>query len=80
MLLCGDDDDVRLDLHSHVCFSISFNTGCSRASADPRGSATVPRPSHTAGLGAPGERTGAVAKLGERRAWKVGLLGVANNN
>ena len=37
LMLCGDDDnEVRLDLHSCVCFNIlAFNTGCSRAPADP---------------------------------------------
>ena len=45
-----------------------------------RGRATVPRPPHTAALGVPGERTGAAAKLGERRASivEVALPGLAN--
>ena len=45
----------------------------------PRGRATVPRPPHTAALGASGVRRGAAVKVGERGASKVGLPGVANN-
>ena len=47
-----------------------------------RGRATVPRPSHTAALGVPGERTGANAQLGEggRRNLVPGTLLVANSH
>ena len=65
-MLCGDgdDEDVRLDLHSYVrLFQYSFSTPAApERQPTPRGRATVPRPPHTATPGVPSERTGAAAK------------------
>lgn len=61
----------------YVCFSLMwlFNTDRLLPSR-----ATVPHLSHIAAVGASGERRGAAAKLGERRARKNGgVVGVANN-
>ena len=69
MLLCGDGgDDVRLGSSQQQClFQYSLLTPAApERRPTPLGRATVPRPPHTAGLGVPGERRGAVAKLGER--------------
>ena len=46
----------------------------------PEDSASVPRPTHTATLAIPGERTGVAAELGDQGFLKVGLPETANNN
>ena len=46
----------------------------------PEDIASVPRPTHTAALAIPGERTGVAPELGERRFFKVGLPETANNH
>ena len=52
--------------------------GLSRAPPDPpRPRTTVPRPPYMAALGVVGERSGANAKLGERRASKGAIPGTA---
>ena len=43
-------------------------------------SASVPRPTHTAALVIPGERTAVAPELGERGFLKVGLRESANNH
>ena len=46
----------------------------------PEDSASVPRPSHTATLAIPGEKTGVAPKLGERGFSNVDLPETANNH
>ena len=46
----------------------------------PEDSASVPRPTHTAALAIPGERTAVAPELGERGFLKVGLRESANNH
>ena len=46
----------------------------------PQDRATAPSPTHTAALAIPCERTGVVAKLGERRVFKVALRKTASNH
>ena len=46
----------------------------------PEDSASVPRPTHTAALAIPGERTGVAPELGERGFLKVGLSETATNH
>ena len=43
-------------------------------------SASVPRPTHTAALAIPGDRTGVAPEVGERGFLKVGLPKMANNS
>ena len=72
MLLCGDD--VRLDVHSYICFSMAFKATLERKPT-PRGRATVSRPPHTEALGAPCERTGRhqPRRAGSIESWPPGV-------
>ena len=61
-----------MDIPDYACLRMPCErSGAPERHRTPLGRATAPRPSHTAALGEPGERTGVAPERGERRFYWV---------